>query len=155
MAQGTMAWILENATKRVRYFRHRNGTIAPRMEQDSGVFEASPDYTEVQVVPVDAIVIRREDGLILSDAQADAIVRDRAGIVGRRTLREGDISHVEKNALIVLAAVRHLREHPPVDEEQVKALVALRDEWDASDSADNLNLWEFLVRHGVRVEAKS
>lgn len=44
-----------------RYFQSRHGAVFGPLNAVEATLEADPDYTEVQVAPLDAIVIRRED----------------------------------------------------------------------------------------------
>jgi hypothetical protein len=134
-----------------RYWLAPDAVVCTAME---GSDEAPrPDYTEVQVVPLDAIVIRREDVPVAS-LTAD-------GYVTAGEEENGDPYIVQAHAnpnwawhfgLNVLAVSEFLREHPPVDEAQVSALTAVFYRLpDAPAPDDAAAMARELVARGVRV----
>ena len=142
-----------------RYFQNNNGTVFRAGHVRSTVpdarFEARPDeYTEVQVVPLDAIVIRREELPEVKPGESEESLRaDVGGTEGDGTWIWPDswrdpAAESWAHALEYLALAVHLRENPPVDEAQVKALAELLDSdpgEDALESGDTDALARFLV----------
>lgn len=114
-------------------------------------------WTEVQVVPLDAITLPRT-GQVSNRAQAELLVHGRLSILGSVPLEEHHLDAAIRAAGVLVEAVEYLREHPPVDEEQVRALADLISE--AVDSGISVNatdgsLERFLVKQGVRVGGES
>lgn len=146
--------------KKIRYFQAEDRVVARAMSSESqSRLAADPYYTEVQVVPVDAIVIRDEQ---LTTFEAETVdgrtYWNQPGLMGSSHEDSRDARALEHEARLLLAKAKYLREHPPVDEEQVKAVADLISE--AVDSGISVNatdgsLERFLVERGVRVEAKS
>jgi hypothetical protein len=105
---------------------------------------------EVQVAPLDAIVIRRED---LPEVKVDE--DGDVGVGGYWRSRDTDPGHVEASARALLAIARYLREHPPVDPEVERQVKALTDALEAAQPAHDLvAMARLLVENGVRVEAQ-
>jgi hypothetical protein len=103
-----------------RWWQHRDGGISP----NPGWGDAA-GWTEVQVVPLDAIVIERAEQPSMSPEQAESILANvTAGIAGAFP-RDAQIAALKLNALHRLVAAEYLREHPPVDEAQVQELSAV------------------------------
>lgn len=116
---------------------------------------SSSGATEVQVVPVDAIVIRREElpevypnsegpGYEAKHPDADSTWVN-PSILGAEFMRG--------RGLECIALAEYLREHQPVDEAQVAAITALIDEdehW--GEDGDSSTIARRLVERGVRVE---
>ncbi|MGB2557766.1 hypothetical protein [Cellulosimicrobium cellulans] len=148
--------------KKIRYFQAEDHVVARAMSSESqSRLAADPYYTEVQVVPVDAIVIRREDV---------PKVHVVGGLVTAGEDENGDPYSCSAEAnpnwpywygINALAVAEYLREHPPVDEEQVAAvrdalLSADSDDVNYIEGDDAWKLARRMVEHfGVRVEAKS
>ena len=134
-----------------RFFQHADSSVVrvshPAYMRD---YEEDPTVTEVQVVPLDAIVIRRDElPEVTVDTEKWTATANGAEdpYTARLDANPGWAWHYGVNAI---AVSEYLREHPPVDEAQVKALKDLRDEWyKRNDSSDFL---EFLASRGVRVE---
>lgn len=111
---------------------------------------------EVQVVPLDAIVIPRDElpkvttgsGRLQSGVWAEGRGWDDAYIAsaGRGALA----TRAEAIARKYLAVAEHLREHPPVDEAQVEVLADLLSR-EASEPHDWTTSARRLVERGVRV----
>lgn len=113
-----------------RYFMNRLGEVY-RDEADGPFtkgFGGNPPYTEVQVVPIDAIVIRRDE--------LPEVKRSRIGywFAGEAEGSETNPDEWEAIGIGSLAIARHLREHPPADEEQVEELAKVLARDDAGDS---------------------
>jgi len=143
-------------TSEVRYFRSK---------VDGGVttgdyLEANPNYTEVQVVPLDAIVIRRDE---LPEVETHETAHgDTVWVYGGDAFdRDADNRTAEAmrdGALRLLARAEYVREHPPVDEEQVDALrdilLSTRNPADGRPIEEQYrDVARRLVERGVRVEA--
>ena len=143
-----------------RYFQDESGGVFYATIPDTVAdYENDRTMTEVQVVPLDAIVIRRDElpevRPATEDQRASArpLVLTRRGDALHRYITNDDtVESFRAKAAMYLALAEHLREHPPVDETQVKALRDLRDEWYDLNESDTGDLFEFLVRKGVRVE---
>lgn len=113
------------------------------------------DLREVQVVPLDAVVI---DGPLPSVEKHGTQGLDYrvefptgwGGIYSDESTPEG----AETNARAWLAIAAYLREHPPVDEAQVEALTRILHEPypDSPTWEQNQATARRLVRRGVRVE---
>ena len=135
---------------KVRYFQgSRTGYVVRAGDEEAALaFDLNPAMAKVQVVPLDAIVIRRDE-LPEVDATRGARVNS-VGIGWALDYLTADREEKARSyGLAYLALAEYLREHPPVDEAQVKALKDLRDEWyKRNDSSD---LLEFLASRGVRV----
>lgn len=119
--------------------------------------EAVERYTEVKVVPLDAVVIdgplpevtAREDGTA-HYTHATFNGTTYGPPVYAAGTENADAVHAQGLARIALA--RHLREHPPVDEAQVKALAdVLREETVYTQPGV---VARRLVKRGVRVEER-
>jgi hypothetical protein len=117
----------------------------------------SPDYTpsgegwtEVQVVPLDAIVIERAD----LPKVTDVTVEDDGALIDGDLYDLVTVEQHTRSALVHLTRAEYLREHPPVDEAQVAALNRLIVDAvqgghvtiEAGESFER-----FLVARGVRV----
>ena len=118
----------------------------------AALYEADPTYTEVQVVPIDAIVIRRDE-LPEVHPEGHGSVTIGGHIYGTAY---GYREH-RGAALRMLALIEYLREHPPVDEAQVDALrdilLSTRKPADARPVEDQYkDVARRLVERGVRVE---
>ena len=141
-----------------RYFQNNNGTVFRAGHVRSTVpdarFEARPDeYIEVQVVPLDAIVIRREEFAARPVLHHEGQIKSGGAVIPSHSLPE----YAEDTARHYLALAQWLRENPPVavDEAQVKALAQLLDaaERDTLNHADSFEQYaRRLVERGVRVE---
>lgn len=151
-----MTGVMTMSENKVRYFQAEDHVVArARSSESQSRLAADPYYTEVQVVPVDAIVIRREDV---------PKVHVVGGLVTAGEDENGDPYSCSAEAnpnwpywygINALAVAEYLREHPPVDEEQVMALAdALEAEWFPEDLDRATVLARRLVERGVRVEAK-
>lgn len=142
-----------------RFFQLPSGTVVRvRGVEQVRDYEEDPATTEVQVVPVDAIVIRRDElPRVLTEPGAHS------ANVGKSLyyLRDVTEESMRSAALNNLAMAEYLREHPPVDEEQVAAvrdalLSADSDDVNYIEGDDAWKLARRMVEHfGVRVEAKS
>jgi hypothetical protein len=89
--------------------------------EDGSHSHSADSWTEVQVVPLDAIVIERAQML----AVEDVTTADDGAIVDGDYNILATVEHHTRRALINLALAEYLREHPPVDEAQVAALAAM------------------------------
>lgn len=90
---------------------------AGSVDDDHDYYENRPDlYTEVQAVPLDAIVI---DGPL---PEVTARERYTSTSEGCSWPSRTPPDEIEKRAREHLAIARHLREHPPVDERAVDEL---------------------------------
>jgi hypothetical protein len=113
--------------------------------------------------------VPRADFLAAVASELDAIVIERAelpkvepvGARGRLSVEGGSLVLVDGDttestreiALRWLAGAEYLREHPPVDEAQVRAITtALRAEGNFPEGVDLRPMAESLYRAGVRVE---
>jgi len=112
-----------------RYWQHKDGHIAA-FEDDEFI---NPErYTEVRVVPLDSVVIDGPLPEVTVDEVGSSIF---AGASGSMVIRElaGESALVRAEGYLRdhAALVAYLREHPPVDEAQVKALAEdIRAEFD-------------------------
>lgn len=153
MSKGIAAQIRDEAAKMAnsRYFQFDKGPVVrgERVWYD-GQPPTGEDWTEVQVVSADAIVIRR-----------DELPEVTVGPYGQYKVPghefEPDTTPEEADAYARAAAALavYLRAHPPVDEAQVKALTdALAFAHDANllSSAGVEHVARQLVERGVRVE---
>lgn len=139
----------------MRYFTDATRLVWSAPTGADAAFYLSPPFTEVQVVPLDAIVIRREDlPEVKTETRPD-------GRVMLHAVTEPDLTYgpTEKQAdrarkyayaeLAVAEAIEaHLREHPPVDEERVKAV---KDAMLAEGYGISNPTARRLVQRGVRV----
>lgn len=108
-------------------------------------------WTEVQVVPVDAIVIRRDELPEVTVVRGRAVASTGSDVYSGSLDANPGPSY--QYGLNVLAVAEYLREHPPVDEVQVKALADLLTEADSYDRIEgSLGTARRLVERGVRVE---
>jgi hypothetical protein len=106
----------------MRHFLFPDGRV-----RSSGVKEiitGEGGATEVQVVPLDAIVIRRDE---LPEVETHETAHgDTVWVYGGDAFdRDADNRTAEAmrdGALRLLARAEYVREHPPVDEAQVKAI---------------------------------
>jgi hypothetical protein len=101
-----------------RVWQHRDGSLS----LSSGWANAA-GWTEVQVVPLDAIVIEPHDGF--NAERAEAFVRQMLNVPADAALSKFDVDRAAARAADLAVAARYLREHPPVDEAQVAALAAM------------------------------
>jgi hypothetical protein len=135
-----------------RYFQMLDGSIV-RVRNNSAhlpAFLGSVTNTEVQVVPVDAIVIRRDELPEVTSVSQGGRVQFPDGLQ-----RVGVHDDHRRLALAFLAADEHFREHPPVDEDQVKALADIwLDEFAITEAGRDhaIRRARQLVKRGVRVE---
>ena len=145
-----------------RFFQHADSSVVrvshPAYMRD---YEEDPTVTEVQVVPSDAIVIRRDElpkvttgsGRLQSGVWAEGRGWDDAYIAsaGRGALA----TRAEAIARKYLAVAEHLREHPPVDEAQVKALLPALQSISGYDLATDEGRYyaaqDLVAERGVRV----
>jgi hypothetical protein len=143
-------------TSEIRYFRlddgsDQAGVICSTAENSDHKHDEQDFWTEVKVVPLNAMVVRRP-GRVAVQPQAEAIVQSALSISGPVT---GDVlERAEELAAIILEAVEFLREYPPVNEAQVKALGDLIDELQSGGKAyyeDPRELARDLAERGVRV----
>src|SRR5690606_10512557 len=108
-----------------------------------------PNHTEVQVVPIDAIVIRRDElptARVLLSGHLGTIHGHHSAKLSANWHRDLAAHH--------LALADYVDAHPPVDEAQVKALAELVDELQEHGKAyyeDPREFAEDLVKRGVRV----
>lgn len=114
-----------------RYFLAADAAVTPTAVKPSEVAEyrvAHPYDAEVQVVPLDAIVIPRDELPEVEDANEYGEREARfTPFIGTHDGPNTTPGWHHARALAHLTLATHLREHPPVDEEQVKALSALVD----------------------------
>jgi hypothetical protein len=113
----------------LRYFLRPDGVIFTPPERHNYERHGMAGFTEVRVVPLDSVVIDRSE---LPEVEHDvdgtfARVADRQGTFGppvrmpsNPTEHTADAIYAQGLARLAIAA--YLREHPPVDEAQVKAL---------------------------------
>lgn len=102
--------------KKVRYFLHDDGQVVW-----SRCSDLSPYHTEVQVVPLDAIVIRRDElPEVWIDGSQRRVESENMSVHDSYSWRE-----VRRTSLASLAISESLREHPTVDEEQVARISKL------------------------------
>lgn len=152
----------------MRYFQHnKTGVAYPEDEVAASVMEPGhPHFTEVQVVPSDAIVIRRDElpevevvGGSRPFARASARTMGRFPVYSTASFNgaEDALAHAEARALEFLALREYLREHPPVDEAQVEALARILAKRSAEKRGAIGPGWRsfaedarHLVAHGVR-----
>lgn len=138
----------------MRYFQNAHTGKVQSVENPvlAAEFVRDPAYTEVQVVPVDAIVIDPPQVEVGLDHHS-----------GRVSFDYGDEGHVEQvpagiswDEFIALGlAIKASLECPPVDEAQITAVRKAIDEADLDvilDSAEVNTLARRLVERGVRVE---
>lgn len=150
-----MTGVMTMTSESRRYFQTPSGYVhADESEAEVGT-SLDLGYTEVQVVPLDAIVVH---GVLPEVKVREAgYVTDTKGIVTAPLDGRVAPEALVENALAYLALAKYLREHPPIDEEQVQAIADLLDS-DAGEDAisdSNRTVARFLVQHGARVEAKS
>jgi len=136
-----------------RYFQLPEGGIIREEWLPNMGFSAS--YPEVQVVPLDAIVIRREEFAARPVLHHEGQIKSGGAVIPSHSLPE----YAEDTARHYLALAQWLRENPPVavDEAQVKALSRLIEKADHEDinylDADDIRkIAHRLVESGVRVE---
>ncbi|MDF2915948.1 MAG: hypothetical protein K0S70_165 [Microbacterium sp.] len=130
---------------KTRYYRLDDGSpqaglLCSTAEKPFHQHDEQDFWTEVQVVPLDAIVIRRDE-LPEVDATRGARVNS-VGIGWALDYLTADREEKARSyGLAYLALAEYLREHPPVDEAQVKALTDLIDEdeeWGEDGSAETV-----------------
>lgn len=146
-----------------RHFQDADGYVESTKNR-AHEYTARPYFTEVQVAPLDAIVI---DGPLpeVTTKLRDVFVAGVDTGVGHADARAtawdaaAPNAHPEwheAKALAHLAIAAHLREHPPVDEAQVEALQALLDlealRDKLTDAGSVAEIARRLVQRGVRVE---
>src|SRR5690606_34665183 len=105
----------------MRYFTTRDGFLCNDRPGNTCTHE-DDHWTEVQVVPLDAIVIRRDE--------LPGLDVDRHGTVRVDGLIEAFSPHYKPEeararGVAWVALAEHLREHPLVDEAQVEALARI------------------------------
>lgn len=133
-----------------RLFRHTKGyTVSVSQPKMIGYYVTHPEYTEVQVVPLDAVVIDGPLPEVKGGGWDDLTV-------GRHTFAPfDDIDDAREYLRAVAAVVARLREHPPVEEAQVKALADVIRHWGILPT-EGEESWEQIARRlygrGVRVE---
>jgi hypothetical protein len=137
--------------RKPRYFQHEFGGVYYATLPDAVAdYENDRTMTEVQVVPIDAIVIRREDVPMVRAGRPGSngvYVKDEAS----RSL-DDDPTDVRRLGIALLAIAEYLREHPPVDEGLVREIADLIDEdehW--GEDGDTTTIARRLVERGVRV----
>ena len=137
-----------------RFFQHADSSVVrvshPAYMRD---YEEDPTVTEVQVVPSDAIVIRRDELPEVDTAHGARV--NSVGIGWALDYLTADRAEKARSyGLAYLALAEHLREHPPVDEEQVASLFeVLTEEWFPADDGERAStLARRLVERGVRLE---
>ena len=101
---------------------------------------------EVQVVPLDAIVIPRDE--LPEVSRGERMLR----LNGTTPVPYTTADQHRSDALTHLALAEYLREHPPVDEAQVGALDSLIGELGQEYGYGDPSLARRLVERGVRVE---
>ncbi|PZR55268.1 hypothetical protein DNL40_02540 [Xylanimonas oleitrophica] len=122
-------------------------TIPVKYADEAEKYITEGGYTEVQVVPLDAIVIRCED---LPEVKP---LRGGGHTAGTATRSFGSAEDYMQYALSALAIAVHLREHPPVDEAQVQALSGVLEEVATLLKAEyRPEVARRLAERGVRVE---
>ena len=142
-----------------RYFQNNNGTVFRAGHVRSTVpdarFEARPDeYIEVQVVPLDAIVIRREEFAARPVLHHEGQIKSGGAVIPSHSLPE----YAEDTSRHYLALAQWLRENPPVavDEAQVKALTRALSETHVEVEGGISHFFATtarrLVERGVRVD---
>lgn len=169
-----MAWmtgVMTMTSEKTRYFLPLNGAKTPPLDvyaekgRRAEQFAARADeYTEVQVVPLDAVVVnlpavrRTKIGGWVPDGPTNYGVYSTPRYTEHS---DAELNVAEESALLLLAAIkaeRAYRADPPVDEEQVKALADALDEIDDPSDKDLQADWRVvarrLVERGVRVEAR-
>ena len=101
------------------YLQKPNGEVVTYRDDDGKLIAIANRgvWTEVQVVPLDAVVIEAPLPEVTVTENGDGV---RCGETLR--LRRVDPDKFEARGIELLAIARYLREHPPVDEAQVKAL---------------------------------
>ncbi|WP_454044398.1 hypothetical protein [Cellulosimicrobium sp. Marseille-Q8652] len=151
-----------------RYFLGRDGGLPTPVPDDepgnrAEILAHSSFYTEVQVVPLDAIVI---DGtlpkVVVSENRGG---RDHGNLIVRLdddslgpfsefdpTLEDPD--DLRRRARAFLAAANHLEQHPPVDEEQVATIRAILNEIPTGQGSRD-RIARLLVERGARVGGAS
>jgi len=127
-----------------RYFQLPEGGIIREEWLPNMGFSAS--YPEVQVVPLDAIVIRREEFAARPVLHHEGQIKSGGAVIPSHSLPE----YAEDTARHYLALAQWLRENPPVDEAQVKALLSVIDDKAPGESYRDWS--RRLVERGVRVE---
>lgn len=147
-----MTGVMTMSEGRVRYFQGRkSGHVSRAADENVGlIYSGNPALTEVQVVPLDAIVIRRDE--------LPGLDVDRHGTVRVDGLIESFSPHYKPDeararGIAWIALSEYLREHPPVDEAQVKALNDIYEDWSQPHNY-GVSFGQYLVERGVRVEAR-
>lgn len=132
-----------------RHFLHEAGRVESYANPADRYYPPD-EYTEVQVVPLDAIVIDR------ADLPKVAVDDDTIGAGSSSMGMDGNpLERGERYLLGMAAMVAFLREHPPVqvDEREVERLA------DALRETDNHPSWKATARalmgRGVRFEEAS
>lgn len=140
-----------------RHFQHTSGSVAiARDPEDVTYFQDRFDYTEVKVVPLDAIAIEAEDLPEVVEAK-DGCLRVGSQHFSRSRAANRDLA-LWKKALRDLALELYDREHPPVDEAQVKALAFQLQGvsgYDLATEEGRRHAAEDMAHAGVRMEVKS
>ncbi|GMA26155.1 hypothetical protein GCM10025864_39140 [Luteimicrobium album] len=136
-----------------RYWKAEDGQVADFA--DDYEFMHPEDWTEVQVVPLDATVIEASElPEVVNDPDDDSSLQAGGAWYAART---ADGHHVV--ALAHLAMEQHqARKHPPVDEAQVKALADDLSRYEATEAAASFkNAARYLIARGwtKREEAAS
>ena len=144
-----------------RFFQHADSSVVrvshPAYMRD---YEEDPTVTEVQVVPLDAIVI---DGPLPKVTRHDDGPYAVAGDPGRYYLSADDTpASLRESARLqtvrLLALADYLEQHPVVDEAQVKLLdgtlrgMVITKGGERISGYDTYDLAHRLVERGVRVE---
>ncbi|QAY70028.1 hypothetical protein [Xylanimonas protaetiae] len=132
-----------------RYFEYRGGAVVPVPDGSNLAYEYDMgqrrDHTEVKIAPLDAIVISRKDLPPVEYIDGGEQVHANTYVESSE-----NPAQLREYAIALLAMADHVEKHPPVDEEQVKALSTLL--WGMSLTADATVLARRLVERGVRVE---
>jgi hypothetical protein len=102
---------------RVWQFNENPDVLCAKAEDGSHTHSADV-WSEVQVVPLDAIVIERAQMLTVEDVTTT----DDGAIVDGDYNILGTVEHHTRRALINLALAEYRREHPPVSDELVTRL---------------------------------
>lgn len=140
-----------------RYFQGRKTGVVVRAVNEAHALDLDrqPAMTEVQVVPIDAIVISRDELPEVSDFGPDGPTAYLATVAGAEVYAGNTADDTHLWGLRYLALSEYLREHSPVDE-ALRSVVGKIPGDIADDLAkgrggvDRLATW--LADHGVRVE---
>lgn len=137
---------------KTRYFQNAgDGDVWSEKGERARKFAARDHLTEVQVVPLDAIVIPRDE--LPKVSRGERMLR----LNGTTPVPYTTADQHRSDALTHLALAEYLREHPPVDEAQVAAvrdalLSADSDDVNYIEGDDAWKLARRMVERGVRVE---